>query len=88
VEWCEAAKERYERPVAWNTDIMWAWAILAPAGFMLMIFVLAWLEETVVFPVDRAMQIARMLEKAPAEEVEGYVAQMLAPVAPRRRVAS
>jgi len=63
---------------------MWAWAIAAPAGFMLVIFVLAWLEEAVVFPVDRAFQIAQMLENAPPDEVEGYVAEMLASVLPRR----
>ncbi len=67
---------------------MWAWAIAAPAGFMLLIFVLAWLEERVVFPVDRAARIAQMLESSAPDEVEGYVAQMLASVAPRRRVAS
>jgi hypothetical protein len=67
---------------------MWAWVIAAPLGFMLLIFVLAWLEETVVSPVDRAAQITRILEKAPPDEVEGYVAQMLAPLAPRRRAAS
>jgi hypothetical protein len=68
----------------WNTHTMWAWAIAAPAGFMLMVFILAWLEETVVFPIDRAVRINRMLEGTGADEVEGLVAQMLASVAPRR----
>ena len=67
---------------------MWAFAIAAPAGFMLLIFVLAWLEERVVFPVDRAVRITQMLETAAPDEVEGYVAQMLASVAPHRRAAS
>ena len=65
---------------------MWAWIIAAPVAFMLLISVLAWLEERVVFPVDRAVQITRTLEKAPAEEVEALVARMLAPVVPARRV--
>ena len=65
---------------------MWTWAIAAPAGFMLLIFGLAWLEETVVFPVDRAAKIAEALEKAPPEEIEVVIARMLAPVAPARRV--
>jgi hypothetical protein len=68
----------------WNTYTMWAWVIAAPAGFMLMVFILAWLEETVVFPIDRAARINRMLERTGADEVEGLVAQMLASVAPRR----
>jgi hypothetical protein len=63
---------------------MWAWAIVAPAGFMLMIIVLAWLEERIVDPIDRAVRITQMLERAAPDEVEGYVAQMLASVAPRR----
>jgi hypothetical protein len=67
---------------------MWAWAIVAPAGFMLMIIVLAWLEERIVHPIDRAVRITQMLERAAPDEVEGYVAQMLASVAPRRSVAS
>jgi hypothetical protein len=67
---------------------MWAWVIAAPAGFMLMIFILAWLEETVVFPIDRAARIAQLMERAGPDEVEGFVAQMLASVAPRRREAS
>jgi hypothetical protein len=67
---------------------MWAWVIAAPAGFMLMIFILAWLEETVVFPIDRAVRITQLLERAGPDEVEGFVAQMLASVAPRRREAS
>jgi len=67
---------------------MWAWAITAPAGFMLMIFILAWLEEAVVFPIDRADRIARLMERAGPDEVEGSVAEMLASVAPRRREAS
>jgi hypothetical protein len=72
----------------WNTNPMWAWAIAAPAGFMLMIFVLGWLEETVVFPIDRADRITQLLERAGPDEVEGFVAQMLASVAPQRREAS
>ena len=67
---------------------MWVWAIVAPAGFMLMICILAWLEERVVDPIDRAVRITQMLERAAPDEVEGYVAQMLASVAPRRSVAS
>jgi hypothetical protein len=55
---------------------------------MLMIFVLAWLEETVVFPLDRAVRIAQLMERAAPDEVEGFVAQMLASVAPQRREAS
>ena len=77
---------RYDRLLAWNTQDMWAWVIAAPAGFMLLIFVLAWLEETVVFPVDRAVRIAEAIEKAPPEEIELLIARMLAPVAPARRV--
>ena len=65
---------------------MWAWAIAAPVGFMLLIFSLAWLEETVVFPVDRAAKIAEALETAPPEEIEIVIARMLAPVVPARRV--
>jgi len=72
----------------WNTETMWAWAIAAPVGFMLLIFILAWLEETIVSPVDRAVRIAQILERAAPDEIEGYVAQMLASVAPRRRAAS
>ena len=63
---------------------MWAWAIAAPTGFMVMIFALAWLEETVVVPVDRARQITKLLELSPAEEIEGSVARLLASAAPRR----
>ena len=63
---------------------MWAWAILAPVGFMLMIFILSWLEERIVNPVDRAAKIARFLERSEADEVEGFVARMLAPVVPSR----
>jgi hypothetical protein len=55
---------------------------------MLMIFVLAWLEETIVFPLDRAVRIAQLMERAAPDEVEGFVAQMLASVAPQRREAS
>jgi hypothetical protein len=62
--------------------------IAAPAGFMLMIFILAWLEETVVFPIDRAARIAQLMERAGADEIEGFVAQILASVAPTRREAS
>jgi hypothetical protein len=72
----------------WNIKTMWAWVAAAPAGFMLMIFILAWLEETVVFPIDRAVRISQLMQKAGPDEVEGYVAQMLAAVAPRRREAS
>jgi len=64
---------------------MWAWAIAAPIGFMLMIFILAWLEETIVFPVDRAAQITKALERSAPDEVEGRVARMLAGVVPSRR---
>jgi len=64
---------------------MWAWAILAPAGFMVAIFVLAWLEETIVNPVDRAAKIAKVLERSEADEIEGLVARMLAPIVPSRR---
>jgi hypothetical protein len=67
---------------------MWAWVIAAPAGFMLMIFILAWLEETVVFPIDRAARIAQLMERAGPDEIEGFVAQILASVAPTRREAS
>jgi len=63
---------------------MWVWAIAAPIGFMVMISVLAWLEEKVVSPVDRATQISRLLERAPADEIEGSVARMLAPFVPHR----
>ena len=63
---------------------MWAWAIAAPIGFMLMIFVLAWLEETIIFPVDRAAQISKVLERSEPDEVEGFVARMLAGVVPSR----
>jgi hypothetical protein len=83
-KWCEAELKRYGRPLAWNTDSMWAWAIAAPAGFMLLIVILAWLEETIVFPVDRAAQISRLLEHSAPDEVEGLVARILAPVAPHR----
>ena len=64
---------------------MWAWAVAAPIGFMVMIFSLAWLEERIVFPVDRATQISKLLERASADELEGSVARMLAPLAPSRR---
>ncbi|TMK82485.1 MAG: hypothetical protein E6G46_05940 [Actinobacteria bacterium] len=64
---------------------MWAWAIAAPIGFMLMIFILAWLEETIIFPVDRAAQITKALERSAPDEVEGLVARMLAGVVPSRR---
>jgi hypothetical protein len=63
---------------------VWAWVIAAPVGFMLMTLILAWLEERVVFPDDRATQINKLLEHEHAEEVEGSVARMLAPVVPRR----
>ena len=63
---------------------MWAWAILAPVGFLLMIFILSWLEERIVDPVDRAAKIATFLERSEADEVEGFVARMLAPIAPNR----
>ena len=76
---------RYEAKCAWNTHIMWAWAIAAPIGFMLLIFILAWLEETIIFPVDRAAQITKALERSAPDEVEGLVARMLAGVAPSRR---
>jgi len=64
---------------------MWAWAIAAPVGFMLMIFILAWLEETIIFPVDRAAQISEALERSAPDEVEGMVARMLDGVVPGRR---
>ena len=64
---------------------MWAWIVAAPVGFMLMLFGLAWLEETIVYPVDRAAQISKALERAGPEEIEGLVAQMLAPIVPSRR---
>ena len=63
---------------------MWAWAIAAPVGFMVLIFALAWLEEAIVFPVDRAQQITKLLERVPADELEGSVAQLLAPIVPGR----
>lgn len=65
---------------------MWAWVIAAPIGFMLLIICLAWLEEKVIFPVDRAVQISKALERAAPEELEVAVAQMLAPLVPARRV--
>ena len=65
---------------------MWAWAFAAPAGFMLMLFVLAWLEERIVFPVDRSVEIKGVLERSRPDEIESLVARMLAPVAPGRRV--
>ena len=79
---------RYERRAAWNTDDMWAWVFAAPAGFMLMIFILAWLEERIVTPVDRSARIKIVLERSEPDEVESLVARMLAPVVPARRVAS
>jgi hypothetical protein len=88
VEWGEAAKESYGRVAVWNTVFMWAWVIAAPVGFMLMTFILAWLEETVVFPIDRAVRITQLMERAGPDEVEGFVAQLLASVAPQRREAS
>ena len=66
---------------------MWAWVVAAPLGFMLLLLGLAYIEDTVVLPLDRAVKISSMLEREPADEVEGLVAQMLAPVAPRRRPA-
>lgn len=63
---------------------MWAWAILAPVGFLLMIFILAWLEQRIVDPVDRAAKITRMLERSEPDEVEGFVARFLAPIVPSR----
>lgn len=75
---------RYEARSTWNTHSMWAWTIAAPSAFMLLIFVLAWLEETIVFPVDRAAQIHKALEKAEPDEVESAVARLLAPIAPSR----
>jgi hypothetical protein len=75
---------RYERRAAWNIDGMWAWAFAAPAGFMLMIFVLAWLEERIVSPVDRSAQIKVVLERSEPDEIESVVAHMLAPVVPGR----
>jgi hypothetical protein len=64
---------------------MWALVIAAPLGFMLLTLILAWIEETVVFPVDRAVQITKALERSPADELETAVARMLAPIVPGRR---
>ena len=69
----------------WNIHGMWAWIIAAPAGFMLMLLILARLEETIVYPVDRAAQISKVLERAGPDEIEGLVARMLAPVVPSRK---
>ncbi|MGZ4129020.1 MAG: hypothetical protein ACXVQY_06065 [Actinomycetota bacterium] len=69
----------------WNIDGMWAWIVAAPIGFMLLIFVLDTLEATIVSPADRAAKIRKFLEEASAEEVEGHVARLLAPVVPGRR---
>ena len=63
---------------------MWALAILAPVGFMVAIFVLAWLEEAIVNPVDRAAKITKVLEGSGPDEVEGFVSRFLAPVVPNR----
>ena len=79
---------RYERPVAWNIDGMWAWVFAAPAGFMFMIFILAWLEERIVSPATRSVQIKVVLERSEPDEIESLVARMLAPVVPARRAAS
>ena len=53
---------------------------------MLMLFVLAWLEERIVFPVDRSVEIKGVLERSRPDEIESLVARMLAPIAPGRRV--
>ena len=63
---------------------MWALAILAPVGFLIAIFALAWLEEAIVNPVDRAAKITKVLEGSAPDEVEGFVASFLAPVVPSR----
>jgi len=63
---------------------MWVWVFAAPAGFMLMIFVLAWLEERIVSPVDRSFQIQVVLERSEPDEIESLVARMLAPIVPSR----
>jgi len=65
---------------------MFAWLVVAPAGFLFLVLILAWLEESIVLPVDRAYKIETWLEKAPADEIEASVSRLLAPVVPRRSV--
>jgi len=49
-----------------------------------MIFILAWIEERIVSPVDRSAQIEVVLERSEPDEIESLVARMLAPVVPGR----
>jgi hypothetical protein len=67
---------------------MWFLGIAAPLGFLALLLFLAWLEDGIVRPLERAARITDLLERTPPDEVETVVAQMLAPLAPRRAEAS
>jgi len=63
---------------------MWFLGLSAPVAFLGMLLLLAWVEEKVVVPLDRAARIAMLLESGRPEQLESAVAQMLGPVAPAR----
>ena len=63
---------------------MWFLGIGAPVVFLAMLLGLAWLEDTIVLPLDRAARVLTLLENASADQVEEAITQMFAPIAPRR----
>ncbi|MCA1831675.1 MAG: hypothetical protein ABR548_14135 [Actinomycetota bacterium] len=66
---------------------MIAWVFAVPIFLMLMVLTLDKLESSIVAPIDRAVKIVRLVNEAPAEQVEREVAALLAPAlsAPPRR---
>jgi hypothetical protein len=65
---------------------MIALILLAPACFLGLLLLLEQLEERVVAPHDRATKILWMLDRYPADELEGHVAQLLDPFVAHRTV--
>jgi hypothetical protein len=63
---------------------MWFLGIGAPAGFLALLLVLAWLENKIVLPLDRAARVNSLLEDVTPDQIETVIAQMFAPIAPQR----
>jgi hypothetical protein len=66
---------------------MWFLGIGAPVGFLGLLLGLAWLEDKIVLPLDRAARVERLLESTSPDQIEAAIAQMFAPIAPRREKA-
>jgi len=63
---------------------VWFIGIAAPAGFLGLLLILGWLEDTIVLPLERAARVRTLLENASADQIEDTITQMFAPVVPRR----